>query len=811
MTRHGRRGTDGDQGQDQWLDNDYRRSRRDDARTEYRAAAWDNVASREPRRGRGAVGTSSDPGSMRWNDRDQQWDQTGPPWELPGWGDEAEIAASGHPSAPLPRVNEPLSEPTSGPLPPATRAPSSGPLPRVSQSGPLPRVSSSGPMPRVSSSGPMPRVSSSGPLPRVSSSGPMPAVDPLSAPTGEDWGAGGRSGRARPGPRSSHAGYPEDDGSYQGDTGPRYRGRHGQGGGSSGYADSDPYSGYGQPGAGYQGGEPGYPGGYQAADPGYPGGGYPAEPPPGAGGYRGEDGYPTEMYAPDAPYPGQPAPGGDPGDYQDAGYHDSGYHEGGHPGADGYHDGGEYPGPDGYPPDPRYPAGHDYPEYPAEAGYPAEGDPYAAYQVGPHESRHGGGERGYTDQGDWYEDVDDHQGWADEGYEDGFVPGLGDDRDEPAPAGRRGPDRDRGDGRGGGRAAAKRQAGKKGKKGKGALRRAAPLVAVAVLFFALCTAGGAYYWVYRNYLHPADYPGAGTGSVQVVITKNETATQVGQMLFSKGVVASVRAFSNAAKDSGRGNLLEFGTFTLHLHMKASLAFQMLLNPAARVESKVLLREGLRLSNIIAVLGKETGDLAGYKKAIAEVPQLGLPAYAHKNPQGYLFPDTYTIQHGTPPLKVLQEMVNAFNQEATKVDLVSEAAKGNITPAQVITIASLVQAEGGRTSDYPKIAEVIYNRLNQGIKLQLDSTVLFALHKYGILASNADLKVKSPYNTYANAGLPPGPIDSPGDSAIQAALHPAHGNLLYFVTVDPKNRITKFTSSPQVFAQLKAELEKNLGK
>jgi UPF0755 protein len=110
--------------------------------------------------------------------------------------------------------------------------------------------------------------------------------------------------------------------------------------------------------------------------------------------------------------------------------------------------------------------------------------------------------------------------------------------------------------------------------------------------------------------------------------------------------------------------------------------------------------------------------------------------------------------------------------------------------------------------------VIYNRLNHlpsPMKLQMDSTVLFALHKYGILASNQDLKVKSPYNTYANLGLPPGPIDSPGDAAIQAALHPAHGTLLYFVTVDPKNRITKFTSDPQVFAQLKAELEKNLAK
>ncbi len=808
MTRHGKRGTDGEQGQDQWRGNDYRASRRDDARTEYRSAAWENVAPGDPRRGHGAVGTSSDPGSMRWNEGGQHWDQTGPPWELPGW-DDAEMPSGGHPSAPLPRVNGPLSEPTSGPIPAAW--PDSMP---PASSGPMPRVSSSGPMPRVSSSGPMPRVSSSGPMPRVSSSGPMPAVDPLSPP-GEGWGhgAGDYGGRPVPGPQSSHAGYPQEEDPYQGggDPGdPRYRGRHGPVGG--GYPDGGQYSdGYGQPGAGYQGGaEPGYSGGYPAADPGYPGGGYPADPPPGPGGYRGEDGYPTEMYAPDAPYPGHAAPGCQPGDYQDgAGYHDDGYHPEGYSTADGYHEGGEYPGPDGYPPDPRYPAEHDYPEYPPEGGYAPEGDfgpagdPYAAYQVGPRESRHGGGQRGYTDQGDWYGDVDDDQGWVDDGYEDGFVPGLGDDAGEPPQPGRRGSDRDS---RRSGKAAAKRQGGKR----KGGLRRAAPLIAVGVLFFALCTAGAAYYWVYRTYLHPADYPGAGTGTVQVVIAPNETATAVGQMLFSKGVVASARAFSNAAKDSGKGTALEPGTFSLHLHMKASLAFQLLLSPAARVETKVPVPEGLRLSNIIAVLGRETGDLKGYKQAIGEVSQLGLPAYAHNNPQGYLFPDTYTVPHDTPPLKVLQEMVNAFNQEATKVDLVSQAHQGNITPAEVITIASLVQAEGGRISDYPKIAEVIYNRLNQGIKLQLDSTVMFALHKYGILASNADLKVKSPYNTYANPGLPPGPIDSPGDAAIKAALHPVHGNLLYFVTVDPKNRITKFTSSEKVFAQLKAELEKNLG-
>jgi UPF0755 protein len=125
------------------------------------------------------------------------------------------------------------------------------------------------------------------------------------------------------------------------------------------------------------------------------------------------------------------------------------------------------------------------------------------------------------------------------------------------------------------------------------------------------------------------------------------------------------------------------------------------------------------------------------------------------------------------------------------------------------VASLVQAEGGRLQDFAKIARVIYNRLNTGMQLQLDSTVMYAMNKFGIRASTAELKFNSPYNTYLHAGLPPGPIDSPGDAAIRAALHPAAGNWRYFVTVDPKTGLTKFTNSQAQFQQFVAELDRNL--
>ena len=107
--------------------------------------------------------------------------------------------------------------------------------------------------------------------------------------------------------------------------------------------------------------------------------------------------------------------------------------------------------------------------------------------------------------------------------------------------------------------------------------------------------------------------------------------------------------------------------------------------------------------------------------------------------------------------------------------------------------------------------MIYNRLahDPQMKLQMDSTVMYGLNKYGIVASDADLGSGSPYNTYQRLGLPPGPIGNPGDHAIEAALNPTKGDWLYFVTTDPKRGITKFTNSESEFYRFRDELNRNL--
>jgi peptidoglycan lytic transglycosylase G len=571
-------------------------------------------------------------------------------------------------------------------------------------------------------------------------------------------------------------------------------------------------------------------------------------PPPAEGGWAEPQpgfGYPGDAGHEPAPIGAGHTDGGYGGDRDD----DTGYGYAGYPGTgydpDGYPEAGYRPGYDdtgtGYPVtgdvipvtaggfddtgtgyfDPVYGDG----QFPADAGRYPDGGAYQAGDDGQYlqYDEHTAGHRGQDDDHSWY--PDEQPDWAQDDDDSGFLPGIG--------TGGRGGDEDRaaervpgrggagpgknGPGRAGARQAGTGQARGGGKSGggkrKSGIRRLAPWLALSVVLALLIGAGGGYYYVYTHYLHPPDFSGPGTGSLVVRIYPGDTAVVVGQRLQRESVVASARAFSNAAKVSGQGSALEPGYYRVHLHMNAALAFALLLKPSARVQTKITIPEGWRLSQIIAALGQATGNPNGYQQAIKDVAALNLPSFAHGNPEGYLFPATYAVQPNTPPIKVLQAMVTRFGQEAASVSLPAAAAHAQLTEADVITVASLIQAEGRNPADFPKIARVIYNRLNANpqMPLQLDSTVMFALHRYGIIASAQQIKVKSPYNTYLHTGLPPGPIDSPGDAAIKAALHPAQGTWTYFVTVDPKTGLTKFTSSFTQFEQFRAQLEANLAK
>jgi UPF0755 protein len=221
-------------------------------------------------------------------------------------------------------------------------------------------------------------------------------------------------------------------------------------------------------------------------------------------------------------------------------------------------------------------------------------------------------------------------------------------------------------------------------------------------------------------------------------------------------------------------------------MSARSALAMLLNPANRTVSKVTIREGLWTSEIISKLAAATGQpLADYTAALKS-PALGLPAQANGNPEGYLFPSTYSFEPKATALAQLQMMVAQSLNELGTLGVTPDKAQ------RVLTVASIVEAEAQASSDRPKVARVIENRLAKGMPLQLDTTVSFVSQRRGkVGTTDAQRATKSPYNTYLVAGLPPGPIDSPGLSAIQAALNPTPGPWLYFVAVNPTTGETRF--------------------
>ncbi|MEU7744941.1 endolytic transglycosylase MltG [Nonomuraea sp. NPDC049158] len=235
-------------------------------------------------------------------------------------------------------------------------------------------------------------------------------------------------------------------------------------------------------------------------------------------------------------------------------------------------------------------------------------------------------------------------------------------------------------------------------------------------------------------------------------------------------------------------------------------------PTKQGQTTLTVREGLRLSQIVEQLATATGrPLAEFKRAAKDGRALGLPAYAKGALEGFAFPGTYEVSPTSSPGEILAAMVARFNRAAEDSDLVDGARRVGRTPREILIIASIVQAESINKRDMPKIARVIYNRLNHTpeMSLKVNSTLLYGLDKSGTRASNEDLKSRSPYNTYTRLGLPPGPICSPGADAIKAALKPAAGPWLYFVTIDPKNGVTKFADSPPALDKLLEEYRKNL--
>jgi UPF0755 protein len=312
---------------------------------------------------------------------------------------------------------------------------------------------------------------------------------------------------------------------------------------------------------------------------------------------------------------------------------------------------------------------------------------------------------------------------------------------------------------------------------------AAVLLAVVAVIVVGVVAGARLFD--RVFGAPADYSGAGVGTVQVQVHQGDSLSQIGQELADAGVVRSAGAFTDTAAGNDRAASIGPGYYRLHKHMKASLALALLLDPKSLVQSRITIPEGRRLRDILATVANDTNiSLADLQAAAASPRKLGVPAWGAGHPvEGFLFPATYDFPPGTSATAALGAMVTRFKQAATTLQLVSGAQRLGYSPYKVLTIASIIEREGRLTADFPKIAEVFYNRLKGGMALGSDATLYYVLPPNHGALSSADLRIDSPYNTRLHAGLPPTPIASPGENALRAALHPSTGPYLYFVTID----------------------------
>ncbi|CAL9390768.1 endolytic transglycosylase MltG [Streptomyces sp. enrichment culture] len=363
---------------------------------------------------------------------------------------------------------------------------------------------------------------------------------------------------------------------------------------------------------------------------------------------------------------------------------------------------------------------------------------------------------------------------------------------------------------------------RRGRGGKPKKRRSGCACLVVSLVLGGGVAGIGYfgYQFYQDRFGAApDFAGDGNGQeVTVTIPKGAGGSTIGQELKRRGVVKSVDAFISAQQSNPQGKSIQDGVYTLQKEMSAKSAIELLLSPESR--SVLIISEGKRNADIYKLIDKrlEVKDGTTAKVAESEYKSLGLPDWAlnHENVkdplEGFLYPSRYSAAKGQKPEEVLKQMVARASEQYEKLGLEKKASGlGLEGPWELLTVASLLQAEGKTHDDFRKMSEVIYNRLKSdnyetNQKLQFDSSFNYLMGQSNIHISESEINSnKDPYNTYTNRGLPPGPIGNPGGEALQAAINPTKEGWFYFVATDGLQE-TEFAKTHDEFLKLKKKFD-----
>ena len=286
--------------------------------------------------------------------------------------------------------------------------------------------------------------------------------------------------------------------------------------------------------------------------------------------------------------------------------------------------------------------------------------------------------------------------------------------------------------------------------------------------------------IYETSSHGFGGPG---DNVTLQVTSGESYTSVAAALASKGVMSNDLSWKVYNAIHGTPTV-QPGFYTIAQNSTFG-AVHSLLASGPNTEALVV-PPGFTLSEIVTRLEGVTGP--AFATSVNTVLKSGSiispfePA-GSKDLEGLVAPGTYLLPPSVTPTSLVQEMVNRFVTRAKSAGLTPSSTKHSLNSYQLVTVASVVEKEGYLNRNMNRVATVIYNRLGANMPLQMDATVLYALGQDGGPVTHATQAVKSPYNTYLNRGLPPTPICTPSQAALEATMHPATGSWLYFTVVD----------------------------
>jgi uncharacterized YceG family protein len=323
-------------------------------------------------------------------------------------------------------------------------------------------------------------------------------------------------------------------------------------------------------------------------------------------------------------------------------------------------------------------------------------------------------------------------------------------------------------------------------------RRAGPLAALVCGLLAL-----GFLWVLFQPFH-----GDGSGRVVVEIPRGASVSEVADLLDSEGVVSSSALFQLRVTLAGKRSELYPGTYTLASGMSYGDALDAISTPPVKRTITITIPEGLSRDQVAPLL-EDAGVSGDYLAETIRSPLLSPADYGGdgaRNLEGFLFPATYELPAQGTAKQLVERQLTAFKERIRGIDL-SYAKSKNLDVFDVLTIASMIEREVQVPRERRLVAAVIYNRLRDGIPLGIDATIRFAVGNYTEPLQPSELEIDSRYNTRLYANLPPGPIGSPGEAAIEAAANPARVSYRYYV-------VTPYTCGEHSFSTGYAEFQRN---